>query len=358
MRIGHLVDGGQGFWVSFDGRGSTGYHTRYWNEAKEPCNFRQLQGKVKVEKELELSNFSSRKKTTANKPQILKQKLLIRKIYLQGGVLYEGNVDEIEAVQAEKDQLEGSRRKNAKLKSGITKNTTPKKPKIIEQDSKSILDMFKYDACNLPTSPYSLKKLRASWKKLLPLVAPPTDVLLAALTEAQTDGEKDGRQTTAYLTWCIDKGKYTGLSEPADDETSDEEVCSKLGEDDESDEGGDESEGSGEDEGHEHDGDQKDGEEEEHSEEDEVVEEDEEVEQNEIEEEQEVEQEEVMEGLDTPKKKDDSDDSDDGGVGVGLHGSSGPSEPVLNPDASGVSTPTKTSKHPWELVYRNYNYKP
>ena len=131
---------------------------------------------------------------------MLKQKLLIRKVYLQGGALYEGNVDEIEAVQAEKDQLQGSRRKKAKLKSGITKNTTPKKPKIIEQDSKSILDMFKDDACNLPTSPHSLKKLRASWKKFLPLTVPPTDVLLAALTEAQTDGEKDARKTRAYLT--------------------------------------------------------------------------------------------------------------------------------------------------------------
>ena len=167
MRIGHLVDGGQGFWVSFDPRGPTGYHTRYWDENNEPCNFTQLQGKVKVDKELELSNFTARKKTTANKPQILKQKLLIRKIYLQEGVLYEGNVEEIEAVQAEKDRLQGSRRKKAKLKSGITKNTTPKKPKIIEQNSKSIFDMFKDDACNLPTSPHTLKKLRASWKKLI-----------------------------------------------------------------------------------------------------------------------------------------------------------------------------------------------
>ena len=65
-----------------------------------------------------------------------------------------------------------------------------------------------------------------------------------------------------------------------------------------------------------------------------------------------------MEGLDILKKKNDSNDGDDGGVGVGLHGTSGPSESVPNPDASGASTPAKTFKHPWEHVYRNYNYKP
>ena len=333
MRIGHLVDGGQGFWVSFDGRGPTSYHTRYWNDANEQCNFAQLQGKVEVDKELELSNFTARKKTTANQRQMLKQKLLIRKVYLQGGVLYEGNVDEIEAVQAERDQLQCSRRKKAKLMSGITKDTTPKKPKNTEQDSKSILDMFKDDACNLPATIQFAGRLREIIKQYLPNEPPPNMILYASLKEAQTDGEKDARKTRPYQTWNLNKEQHSALSEYGDDETSDEEE--EVDEDDESDEEEDGSEGGGEDEGHEYDGDQEDSEEE-----------------------QEVEQEEVMESLGTLEKKDDSDDGDDGDVGVGLHGISRPSEPVPNPDTSGVSTPNKTYKHPWELVYRNYNYKP
>ena len=93
-------------------------------------------------KGLELSRFSSMKGTTANQPQIEKLKKLLKKIYYQDAVQFEGDLEAIEAIAREKYQKQGSKRKKAKLDSGKTKNTTSRKSQNTKQVSKATLDQF------------------------------------------------------------------------------------------------------------------------------------------------------------------------------------------------------------------------
>ena len=130
-------------------------------------NSSALKDKINYATGLELSRFSAMKKTRAHKPQREKQKLLIRKIYHQRGVQYEGDLENIEAIQADKDQKQGSKRKKAKLNSGKMKNATPRKTQKTKQDSDSILQQFRNDACNLPATPQFANRLRAIMRKNL-----------------------------------------------------------------------------------------------------------------------------------------------------------------------------------------------
>ena len=109
MLIGKLHDG-QGLWVSFDKRGDS-YHPRYWNDASKSQSLVNLKGKVNFAKGLELSQFSSKKRANRQKPHQDKQKLLIRQVYHQGGVLHEGDLENVEALQAAKDEAATQRRK-------------------------------------------------------------------------------------------------------------------------------------------------------------------------------------------------------------------------------------------------------
>ena len=119
MRIGQLDDG-QGLWVSFDKRGDSD-HPRYWSEAGKMLSFVAQKGKVDLAQGLELSQFGSKRRTNKQKPHQDKQKLLIRQVYHQRGVLYEGDLEIIEALQAAKDRTAAQTRKNSKAKSGKTK---------------------------------------------------------------------------------------------------------------------------------------------------------------------------------------------------------------------------------------------
>ena len=83
MCIGYL-DGNEDLWVSFDKRGDSHY-PKYWSDAGEPLSNNRLTGKVIYAKGLELSHFKAKKKAKKQRPQMEKQKLLIRKVYLQGG---------------------------------------------------------------------------------------------------------------------------------------------------------------------------------------------------------------------------------------------------------------------------------
>ena len=77
-------------------------------------------GKVNFAQGLELSQFSSKKKANRQKPHQDKQKLLIRQVYHQGGVQYEGDLENVEALQAAKDEAATQRRKISKAtKMGI-----------------------------------------------------------------------------------------------------------------------------------------------------------------------------------------------------------------------------------------------
>ena len=67
--------------MSFDKRGDSHY-PKYWSDAGEPLSNNRLTGKV---------IYEAKKKAKKQKPQMEKQKLLIRKVYLQGGRLYDGD---------------------------------------------------------------------------------------------------------------------------------------------------------------------------------------------------------------------------------------------------------------------------
>ena len=158
MLIGHLMDGGQGFWVSYDRRGD-GEHPRYWKEKGEGMSLIALKGRIEYAEGLELSHFSAMKKTKAQKPQKEKRKQLINKIYRQGGVLYQGDYEEIEAAQAAKHASHTGKRDKA---SGKVTRRTPKKTQQPKQDSGSLLKKLYTDAPSLPATEEFAKRLRAA----------------------------------------------------------------------------------------------------------------------------------------------------------------------------------------------------
>ena len=320
------MDGGQGFWVSFDRRGESD-HPRYWNDDGKLMNSSALKDKINYAEGLELSRFSAMKKTRAHKPQREKQRLLIRMIYHQEGVQYEGDLENIEAIQAAKNQKQGSKRKKAKLDSGKMKNTTPRKTQKTKRDSDLILQQFRKDASNLPATPQFAKRLRAIMEKHLPDGPPPTAVIHAALQEAHAGDKDDACKTRPYMRWALDRDERFTASGHGDDEDSEGD-----GEDDE---GEEEDQGEEEDEGEE--------EESEHEEYEENLSEGNIGDGNDMVEEHEAEQEEDEDemSLGAGEKKDDSNDggdSDDSEAGVRLHGTFGGSDQVPSPTASEVAT--------------------
>ena len=201
MLIGKLHDG-QGLWVSFDKRGDS-YHPRYWSEAGKNLSLMALKGKVDFAKGLELSQFSSKRRTNKQKPHQDKQKLLIRQVYHQGGVLYEGDLEMIEALQAAKDKTEKQRRKISMAKSGKIQNTAPKKIRQIQNDSALSIEKFHINACSLPTTREFARHLRRQMLEHLTKTLPPTAVLLAALQHAHSANTADATTTPPYVQWQL-----------------------------------------------------------------------------------------------------------------------------------------------------------
>lgn len=75
------------------------------------------------------------------------------------GVLYQGDYEEIEAVQAAKHASHTGKHKKA---SGKVKNKTPKKTQKPKQDSKLMLKKLYTDAPCLPATEGFAKRLRAA----------------------------------------------------------------------------------------------------------------------------------------------------------------------------------------------------
>ena len=218
MRVGTLGDEKEGVWVSYDGRAG-GAHPRYWNQAGiKIISSKNEMDNIKWAKGLELSRFSSMKKTEAHQPQKEKLKKLLIRIYHQEGVQYEGDLEAIKVIEAEQHQKQGSKRKKANLDSGKIKNTTPRKSQNTKQDSKSILEQFQIDACNLAATPQFAKKLRAIMKKHVPNMTPPADVLHAALQEAHADCSDDATKARPFMTWSLNRTEHSKLFAYVDDE--------------------------------------------------------------------------------------------------------------------------------------------
>lgn len=240
MCIEPLEDGGRACWVSFDKRAGSHY-PKYWDDEGGSLTENELEGKITYAKGLELSNFKAKKKTTKQKPQMEKQKLLIRKVYLQGGMLYEGDYDEVEALQAAKDEQQIRQRQQAKVDSGKSKNTTPKNAQKTTKDTASIVQSFHNDACSLSDTPKFARKLYRLLKQQLPNTPPPPTVLHKALTEAHAKSKTDATRSPSYRDWMLEQGKRKARSGNGgdgicnEDEDGDNELDGESESEDESD---------------------------------------------------------------------------------------------------------------------------
>lgn len=229
MRIGQLDDG-QGLWVSFDKRGDSD-HPRYWSEAGKNLSLVALKGHVDFAKGLELSQFSSKRRTNKQKPHQHKQKLLIRQVYHQGGVLYEGDLEMIEALQAVKDKTATQKRRISLAKSGKVKNVAQKKAPKSHSDS---VMKFCNNTSSLPDTHEFAKELQGLLGEQMNILPPPTYVLQEAIRQAHADGAENATRSLAFLQWCWANDKQASPSEDGDDEDSG--VEDEDGEDDEDDE--------------------------------------------------------------------------------------------------------------------------
>ena len=194
MLIGTLKRTRKGIWVSFDKRLGMGDHTRYWNDDNTSSKYNDFHNDLQYEKGLELSLFSSRKKTKPQSIQKRNQKSLIQKIYHQEGRQYDGDLKDVEENQ------------DSKRKRAITESTTSndkgmnKKTRRAEPNSDSLLELFRQNAQALSSTPDNLKKIRSlmveEWANALPL-----EVLHESLQEAHSQGLSNACEASPYRKW-------------------------------------------------------------------------------------------------------------------------------------------------------------
>ena len=196
MLIGALGSTQKGVWVSFDKRPSMGDHTRYWNDNNTSTKYDDFNTNLVYEKGLELSLFSSKKKTKPQSIQKRNQKALIQKIYHQGGKQYEGDLKDVETNYAVKDQ--GSKRKRAAAESSTSKDKETNKRTIrAGPNSNSLLELFRHNAQALSETLDNLKKIRSlmveEWANALPL-----EMLHESLQEAHAQGLSSACEARPY----------------------------------------------------------------------------------------------------------------------------------------------------------------
>ena len=204
MLIGTLERTQKRVWVSFDKRPSMGDHTRYWNDNNTSTNYDDFNTNLVYEKGLELSLFSSKKKTKPQSIQKRNQKALIQKIYHQGGKQYEGDLKDVEANYAVKDQ--GSKRKRAVAESSTSKDMeTSKRTRRAEPNPNSLLELFRHNAQALSETPDNLKTIRnlmvEEWANALPL-----EMLHESLQDAHSQGLSNACEARPYRKWLQQGG--------------------------------------------------------------------------------------------------------------------------------------------------------
>ena len=244
MLLGTLGDTQKGIWVSFDRRPGMGDHTRYWNDDNTSSRYDDFHNDLQYEKGLELSLFSSKKRTGPQSIQKRNQKSLIQKIYHQGGRQYDGDLKDVEENHAAKD-------KNSKRKRAMIESTTPndkgtnKKTRRAEPNSDSLLGLFRQNAQALSSTPDNLEKIRSlmeeEWTNALPL-----EVLHKSLQEAHSQGLTNACEASPYRKWLERGGpcrvkEYHGNGDDEDDQEDqhgngddedDQEEQHEIGDDD------------------------------------------------------------------------------------------------------------------------------
>ena len=204
MLLGTLGRTQKGVWVSFDKRPGMGDHTRYWNDDNTSLKYDDFHNNLVYEKGLELSLFSSKKKTKPQSIQKKNQKGLIQKIYHQGGKQYEGDLKDVETNHAAKDQ--DSKRRRAVTELRVSKDKeTKKRTRRAEPKPDSLLELFRHNAQALAVTPDNLMKIRSlmvgEWANALSL-----EVLHESLQEAHSQGLSNACEASPYRKWLEQGG--------------------------------------------------------------------------------------------------------------------------------------------------------
>ena len=184
------------------------------------------------EKGLELSLFSSKKKTKPQSIQKKNQKALIQKIYHQGGKQYEGDLKDVEKNHAAKDQE--SKRKRAAADSSTSKDEeTNKRRRRADPNPNSLLELFRHNAQALSETPDNLKKIRTrmveEWANALPL-----EILHDSLQEAHSQGLSNACEASPYRKW-LEQGGPCRVQENhgnGDDEDDQDDQDDQVNQDD------------------------------------------------------------------------------------------------------------------------------
>ena len=155
MMIGKLPY--TGIWVSFDPRSTNGPLTRYWDDDSKGITYAHFDIDLEYSEGLELSRFSSKKRSKPKKVQKEKQKALIKMIYYHGGKQYKRDIETVEAQKTA--TMDTGKRKRDTAKADKSKNTTPRKARKVNPTSDSLLELFQHKAQEKPITLGNVSKL-------------------------------------------------------------------------------------------------------------------------------------------------------------------------------------------------------
>ena len=216
MMIGVTKDENKSVWMSCDERPPPqGLHPIYYFSEKESTSWAKVTANNNLEfaSGLELEQFSSQRATKTHIPQTTCQKALIRRVYIQHGIQYDGDREEVEKAHTEKYAKFKAKRDEKKVRKPMNKEK--KRP----SKSASKLDLFERDAQNLQNTKANIKKVAAlmedkGWE------VPPYKVLHNALQEAHERELNNAYYTAVFLKWTAKSKPSRKQSVETDDDLS------------------------------------------------------------------------------------------------------------------------------------------
>ena len=237
MMIGKLPH--TSIWVSCDPRSANGPSTRYWDDDSNGITYASFDNDLEYSEALELSRFSSKKRSKPKKVQKEKQKALIKMIYYQGGKQYKRDIETVEGQKTA--TIDTGKRKRDTAKADKSKNTTPRKAIKVNPTSDSLLELFQHKAQEIPITLGNVSKLHRmmmdEWQN-----TPPTDVIKDSLEEARRLKEPNALESGSYQKWLATSGhKPQGVDigkEEEEEESSESDATneSDTGDEDEEEE--------------------------------------------------------------------------------------------------------------------------
>ncbi len=222
-------------WVSFDKR-PQGDHTRYWGEDNTALRYTDFDKQLVYASGLELSRFTSKRKTKSQLVKKKNQRSLVQRVYHQGGKQYRGDLEAIKKESAAKSQ-QGKEKKSQK--------PTSRKAKTTKYPVDKRVHLFHTNALQLAATNDTAKKVHADMVDEWADEAPPLEIVLSSLQEAHELELADAFETSAYKKWTANAGGDDDDDDDSEDEEEDqgEEKESSEETDVESDEENDEQSG-------------------------------------------------------------------------------------------------------------------